>query len=313
MVGWGSKICVGLCTAALLATPAGAAAIEMPPQGPTAAFTVKGSHGYRVEVSIADGTSTISVDQGRLSLGSANYFSFHGHATTEVAETRLGHIGRVKVRFRPSGEVQRHPAPPCNEGSQVTRSGVFEGTIRFHGEHGYTDVDVQRARGTIITVPRQSCSFSSGPKERNEKTRDTKGPREIIFSASSEAAGVSLSATRMQGAAEQSIVSASTQESREGVVIARQVLQIVPIGSFSFDPELNSATLSPPAPFSGSASFERIDDYASRWEGPLTVSFPGRPDVPLTGRDFSWNLQSRRASNSSTSIIVFGGSAGEDR
>ena len=66
------------------------------------------------------------------------------------------------------------------------------------------------------------------------------------------------------------------------------------LAAFAPDPNLNSAALAPPFPFSGSANFQRLDDYTSRWEGPLTASFPGRPDTPLTGRGFAWRLSSER-------------------
>jgi hypothetical protein len=110
----------------------------------------------------------------------------------------------------------------------------------------------------------------------------------------------------MQGAPEESVISASVQERSGGISIFRHVLLFAPDAAFSFDEQLNSATLTPPAPFAGSASFQRIDDYASRWEGPLTVSFPGRPEVPLTGRDFSWSLQSQRSQSSSPIVAVAG-------
>jgi hypothetical protein len=34
-----------------------------------------------------------------------------------------------------------------------------------------------------------------------------------------------------------------------------------------------------------------LDDFSSRWEGPLTVTLPGSTALALTGRDFAWSLR----------------------
>jgi hypothetical protein len=58
--------------------------------------------------------------------------------------------------------------------------------------------------------------------------------------------------------------------------------------SFAVGPHLRTATVTPPAPFSGSATFQRQGESKSpSWSGSLAVSFPGKPDVPLTGPSFT--------------------------
>ena len=63
---------------------------------------------------------------------------------------------------------------------------------------------------------------------------------------------------------------------------------------FDFDPELRSAVLSPPAPFSGSALFRRGAEPANRWTGSLAVDFPGNSDVSLVGARFDVHLRHAR-------------------
>jgi hypothetical protein len=53
--------------------------------------------------------------------------------------------------------------------------------------------------------------------------------------------------------------------------------------SFAFDEALNSATVSPPVPFTGSGSFLRNPDGSTSWTGTLAVDLPGLGSVPLTG------------------------------
>jgi len=60
--------------------------------------------------------------------------------------------------------------------------------------------------------------------------------------------------------------------------------------TFAFDSALSSAAVTPPAPFSGSGSFQRGLTGAKSWTGPLAVSFLGAPDVSLTDPRFKTQL-----------------------
>jgi hypothetical protein len=46
---------------------------------------------------------------------------------------------------------------------------------------------------------------------------------------------------------------------------------------------LAEATLQPPAPFSGSATFHLVDQKTATWTGDLAVEMPGLGELPLTG------------------------------
>ena len=66
-------------------------------------------------------------------------------------------------------------------------------------------------------------------------------------------------------------------------MISRDIELHFGAGAFSYDPLLRTATLAPPAPFSGRASFHRGAVLENRWTGNLAIDFPGRSNVPLTG------------------------------
>jgi hypothetical protein len=72
-------------------------------------------------------------------------------------------------------------------------------------------------------------------------------------------------------------------EMSNGISIGRFAGLVTPAGTFTYDPKVLTATLSPPAPFSGSAQFHRSAKPANRWSGNLTVDLPGRAGVKLTG------------------------------
>jgi hypothetical protein len=79
---------------------------------------------------------------------------------------------------------------------------------------------------------------------------------------------------------------AGTVERRHGMRIQRLVAVAGPTRSFLFEDNLRTATVQPPAPFSGSASFERVARGRKTWTGDLSVSLPGRPGVSLAGPEF---------------------------
>jgi hypothetical protein len=283
---------VGLACAAiaLLALPAiaGADAFVSSADGPNAEFSVAGSNGYRIDFSIsADGQTSISaIKRDDSSSTSVRYDTDFGRAGRRRFEASFGRAGRVSVRFKPE-KVVRDPDPSCKGGPQTIRHGTFEGTIRFDGEHGFTRFAARRVRGTVEFTPRQVCEFVEG----HHHERSSPAPLETSFFASSASgsAYLTFSATSEEGE-DESEFSVYSAERHGDLSITREANATAPNSAFAFDPTLSSATIAPPAPFSGSAGYQRIDDHASRWEGSLSVSLPGLGDVPLTGRDYFWSL-----------------------
>lgn len=65
----------------------------------------------------------------------------------------------------------------------------------------------------------------------------------------------------------------------------REAVAAAPGSSFRFDPSLDRASLHPPAPFSGFATFRDPPNGPARLQGTLAVEFPGL-ELPLTGRGY---------------------------
>lgn len=83
---------------------------------------------------------------------------------------------------------------------------------------------------------------------------------------------------------------ANTKERRGSVRIARAAFAISGRGrTFAFDRAVRSATVRPPKPFRGSATFQRNPDGTRSWSGSLGVSLPGAA-VELTGPTFKAEL-----------------------
>lgn len=80
------------------------------------------------------------------------------------------------------------------------------------------------------------------------------------------------------------------REKRGKIWIERDIETVVGAGAFRYDPRLRVATVSPPAPFDGSATFRREAPRRNRWTGNLTVDMPGRADTPLAEPGFRLSL-----------------------
>jgi hypothetical protein len=267
------------------------------PEPPHALISVRGTNGYEIRISITQGsafafaTGGFDSEPGPELDTSADYSISRARANAHRVRAKFGRVGLVSARFVPSGKVERFRDPNCKGGPEVTRRGAFVGTIRFEGEDDFTRFSAHRARGTITSTPRQICRLTKDVAiaERSD------GPKHFLtsFFASAVSDDVSTYFVASVRELEPQVAEfeATRFEDRGNMFITREVeFEDAPAAGFVFDAGLDHATLAPPAPFAGNATFTRIDDFASRWEGPLTVSFPGAANVPLTGRAYAWGL-----------------------
>jgi len=202
------------------------------------------------------------------------FYSAPATVTETSIQADLGELGEISVTFHPSGlPTTAHSA--CNKKPVSFDSGSYEGTIEFHGEEGYTQVEATSAPGNIDFLLNAVCGGISGGRG---------GP----FMP-----GAELRIRNPQLGAEFSVVKNSpssrarfevgVSEYRAGISISRFATLLMPAGAFKYDPRLQIATVHPPAPFAGTANFNRRRKANRRWSGDLTVDLPGHAAVPLTG------------------------------
>lgn len=156
-------------------------------------------------------------------------------------------------------------------------SGYYEGTIDFHGEEGFTGIEATRAPGDLgflldIVCPGISGGsgglFMPGAELDIEANRSKLGPHLRVVK------------NRPNARAHYEV---GVSEMTNGVSIERFTGLVAPADTFNYDPKVKTATLHPPAPFSGSARFHRDAKPRDRWTGNLTIDLPGRAGVKLTG------------------------------
>jgi hypothetical protein len=295
---------LGAC-AAMALPPAGALADaganlrHAPPE--SAAFTVAGSNGYSIYVRKQRGQveaivsrkrppmPTIAPD-GRLlpanrgDVAADTYFTTAASTDPNTIEADLGALGRIAVSFQPSGRrrVTRvdlsGKSERCVGATKIVRRlGTFTGTISFHGENGYTSVDLESAPGSVGTSPFRNCT--TRPDTLPHPGHPAKRPTEASLWLSGKTAVVLSAFGSPQGARFFAIAADGLDGSLTEVRTAQAV---GPASEFRFHLDGSGATLRPAGPFSGTGVYRDGAHSPPSWRGGLAVEFPGAT-VPLTG------------------------------
>jgi hypothetical protein len=295
----------------LIGAPGGAAAQPAGEPPLSAAFSLRGTNGFRLDVESRGGAVTIVASERRPPIAT---FAGNGAPRPAVAgngaasiyrlrvsgrdprriEAALGRVGTISVSFQPSGRSRvtrwRPGRGACGHPTRlVRRLGTFVGTVEFHGEGGFTSVEATRARGSVGTPLPSDCGAGSGPPARLAFPLADR-PSGVVLSAVNRRSGTRFEArTTALGSAFQ----ATWRERLEGgIVVTRQAYAAASRSAFTYADDLGSARVAPPAPFAGSARY-RAAGTAGRWTGNLTATFPGAATA-MTGRGFRAQLRGRR-------------------
>jgi hypothetical protein len=271
-----------------LGAPASAAMPTFPPNlaerelvAYTAAFQLQGSNGY--EVSFAAFSDRLD-GRGEIGIGVARgngrqgvaYYRVPGVVSESFVKADLGPFGKVDLAIHPSGRLRKIHVK-CSRQSYLFEPVLYEGTVEFEGEDGYTRVRATQARLSPVT---SYCGRGGGYGE--SRSSEERGARISGFSFDhGRKVTFQVNKNHPRGRVR---YSAEIKERRQGISITRAVEGYAGAGAFSFAEDLSTASLDPPSPFVGSASLARNrDSVFPAWRGDLAVDFPGRPGVRLAG------------------------------
>ncbi len=283
-----------------LATPA-AGSTERSFSPAMASFSLRGDAGYRITVQRIRGRVTLYAFQGGKSFFAATSYTVRGKVSPQRIDARFGKFGRVAVRLKTERMRKGKLEEQCIGKPETIRYGVFVGTIRFRGEGGYTSVDAQRATGQMSSGTKVKCVFPNlRPNSGTAAQASRQNPPSLVASQGRQRV---FAVENSGGKRPSRLFSAVSQEQRGRLEIFRDVFAEAPLSSFAFASDLSSATVHPPAPFRGEASFQRTP-AGPTWVGTLSVDFPGRDDVRLSGPRFEASLTREDSGHSS---IFFSG------
>jgi hypothetical protein len=287
--------------ATALLLPSGAVAKVHQPDF-SAEFSLPEANGYSISVSSSRTSTQIEVTEGRSGPKHliVSDYTFRGSASKKGIHADLGQFGTIAMHFKPSGKVRTAKLPKLSKGcdgpSKIVRHlGTFTGVFRFEGENGYTTAESTEVSGSVGVPAEFICAtFGEGSGQRHHHRHRHVRPPSPYLGATTTHNGLGFAAAVLGRHGKRvSFVASSTE--KDGRASIRRWASVA--GSrpeFQFDHGLSTATVTPPPPFSGTATFERGPKGSKpSWSGSLSVSFPGRPEVPLTGANFTTLLFAR--------------------
>lgn len=277
-----------------LAAQTSAAAATHPFEGASIpVLSLRGSNGYRIEVS---GYRHRSTDRVSLTASKNDHFASYtvqGLAKDGKIRAHFPGLGKVAVRFVPNAADQRPSESARKALRSGTGNGMFVGTITFRGERHFTSVTASAAHGSI--VPRASKRSrlihrlgSYGARNWSAASSSLIGIEylevvsgDVHFSASYR------TANGVEG--KSSSFEAYAQESRQGMEILRSTSEVSSSQEGAFEHDgITSASVRPPSPFLGSGSYNRSPENKRKEEEDPEAEARG-PNVPFTQSSGTFN------------------------
>ncbi len=219
-----------------------------------------------------------------------------GTVTTRRIEASFAGLGRIAVRFRPSGRIVKSPRRRRCRGAHrfTSRLGVFVGRVRFTGEGRYVAVRAHRVKGRIRSPLRLHCA-SRGPRRASAKryARPVGSGPGFSFNVLQAGQREALAATEFLAfqVGARALYFAIREESRGEMAVVRYAMAMAPSRSFAQNEALTAAKLDPSRPFAHAGHYVATADGTKAWGGNLSVAFPGVPRFPLAGPQFWVRLE----------------------
>jgi hypothetical protein len=223
-----------------------------------------------------------------------------------LLRARFGSIGTVKLHFRSGGKTKVGKTDKgCRGRAPEREDGIFRGAVKLEGEGGYFSLVAHRARGILSRSFRLSCTPGHALKDISKPLFAYAAPNYSIFVTSNGGSIAMLLATSRQRSRAAFLRAAHMQGEGPGAELQAGALELTPgvaVGHSAYAvggegtlltslPGVHpaTATLAPPPPFYGEASFHENSATSHSWSGTLGVSFPGL-DLPLTGPSYATSL-----------------------
>jgi hypothetical protein len=291
-----------LAIAALSAASSVAASTAVEPEGrpPHAKFALGTNDGLRGFVEAANGKVTLELNRKNYEVT----YEVRAEITDTGPRAQFGKLGLIDVVFEPTKTFRTDKPPKGCEGEPSThRAGLFVGTIEFTGEREFVHVETTQAKGRM-SVYRESewkCPHRAPSTHDQEpppptgvsaRARSKAQKRLTALFASSHPCRCyfSVFAEYDREGRGPTYFFGTKVERREEMEIARVTYAGAPDSSFVFDHESGIATVRPPKPFSGHATFERRRHGRDLWRSTIQVPILGTDPLSIRGRDFRVRL-----------------------
>jgi len=290
-----------LCVALLAAAPAAAASTNPDERPASVKFPLVANHGLHARVETeADGEITLKIHRkGRFAV-----YALHVGATEAGLKARFGKLGTIDVAFKPTKTLRTvEPPKGCKGEPSTNREGLFVGTIKFVGERQYVRIEATRAQGRMW-VDRESeweCSPKAkhSPRAPRRSTatvgaRSDPGEEDALLTAIAGRCHCYFWAEAIGSRSGRTLTyfGGGRLERREGMRIIRLTAISARASTFVFDHDAGTATLRPPRPFTGRATFKRRPHRRNLWRSTIHVPLLGSAPLRVRGHRFRTRLLS---------------------
>lgn len=243
-----------------------------------------------------------------------SYLGVKGRVTEDgTIEAKVPGVIHLALRFEQKSEKAiDFGFDNCKvERKERERNGVFRGTIAFYGEGGYTTVKRRSAYGHIEIHPPAICPKQ--PSRPPKQKVDDLGI-ELVSAGHKEKGGDSLTfdafSPDFPGTGPLTDFYATYTHRRGKLTVSASTEKLgEEKGQFSLTaPEgtPTEATVTPPAPFSGSATFKLESPTTASWTGDLRVEIPTLGKVSLAEPGWWAGACAAHCTNTFPEPVLFG-------
>ena len=223
--------------------------------------------------------------------------------TDGLIKARFGSLGSFSLRFQPDGKVRKdRPGRGCEGRSGFVEDGRFVGRATFHGESNYLHFSRAGGKGAITHSFRLRCKKGEALDPTKGSLRAyvipgsffaTRGDIALLYASSREHGRyIGVTAGHKAESPPGANLRVGVIESKGEMAIGRYAYVPGPAGTLLTSlPGVHpaTATLTPPAPFFGEATYQETPGDSPGWAGTLGVNLPGLK-LPLTGTNFHVRL-----------------------
>ncbi len=290
-----SHLALAVATLALLAAiPTGSAEAAGPEEGTivTVELELKASNGLQAKLETSD-DETVTLDVERKDRQLVRY-EVQGEVTEAGLTVRFGRLGTIDVAFAPAETLSAtEPSEGCQGAPRTLREGIFTGTIDFTGERGYVRIEGPRAEGSMSVISQWTCVTKPNPFDgawRASAPSSRKGTSASFHAESRRCSCFFAAGIHYPKGRGRSIFYGAKIEKHDGMEILRTTQAVAGASAFVFDHAAGTATLRPPQPLSGHATFRNRPHARDFWHSTIRVPLLGADPLRLDGSGFRLGL-----------------------
>ena len=298
MKGVSYLVSVMVTAAVLTAAPVEAATAAGPAAGTIVSvkLELEASNGFEALFETSeDGVATLKLFRGESSVT----YAVKGAATEEGLKVRFGRLGLIDVAFTPTTTLNTtEPPEGCTGEPRTLREGIFTGAIHFTGEREYVRIEAPQAAGEMSVISQWVCpesedmapfvATSQALDPGRQKAEQERGSASL-FAFSRRCSCLFSAGIHHRNSGGGSVFFGGVAERHEGMRIERGAYFHAGGGAFAYDHAAGTATLRPPRPLSGYATFERRPGR-DLWRSTIRVPLPGRDPLRTDGPGFRAGL-----------------------